>query len=405
MTDYVFVEELNCAEPLLYNISQYKPKHSYEILRTNNPDGSYCFGLKDLKKKLKEYDKNTVLQHAFPMPTNELKLGQHRDFFTDRKLPQDRALHNKIADELGLNVPAFVQVNSFEELKAFGAKHKQSGWFIKSNTHLISTVKYTDSNVRLFENATYPLMLQQEVYNYFEASLQFLTFNGHVCLLDCSISMPNLFDDDSGPKVGDTCHLIKWDIDRDAILKQIPNLGEVCKKYNINGHFDIDFIVDRNGTWWFMEFLMGRFAISDSFGQLQGLKQSYVDLVCDLYEKDVVKVKYKSKYTMGLGLFTYLPLDGYDVLTIKRPKFKKSTLMCGVCFSYFNENNDLVVKENQSRLCYFCESGNKLTDLVKYLTNIVESTEVPYKFYRTNFEKFMFFTNWLEDNYINIVRD
>lgn len=404
---YTFVEEFGGTYALENNIRDYPTKTKnlqVELLRAFKPDGKFVRSLKTLKSIVSNLGSSDILQHEYPVVWYNIERNLPSDFFCGFKVSQDRVLHNKIAKELGLNVPKSVEISSYKDLQDFKYtktfSSSKRGWYIKSTSHDVPTCPYDDSNVGMFVNSKFPLILQETIDTKFELTQQFMVANGHVCVLGVSTSIPKLFDDDSGPKVGDSTCLIKWDIDRQKILDSLPNLGKVTKKYGISGHFEIDYIVDSKGKLWFMEFLMGRFAISDSYGTLQGLACNYVDLVCKLQKRDIKpsEVKYKANYTLGTGIFTQMCYPGYlgNSLVVPVSNYEEEdTWYIPIC-SYKDKNNDIVGLPNMSRLFYIFSSGDDYKSLEKHNLVLASKIPVPYKIFRTNLSVFRKFVKYLE---------
>lgn len=391
---YYFQEVFGGAIALNDNIHNYTPSIPYKILNRYSDKGSDTLTQNKLNSFIKNLKNDDIFQVEFPLYKDVIK--RDNDFYTNEPIV-DRFKYNKIASELGLNIIDSVEITSYNNLKKFDTKGYK--WWIKSNVTDISTCLYSESCIGQFSNVEYPILLQKDIKAKFEATIQFMVFNGHFCILGCSTNYPTITD--SGPKVGDSCHLIYWDIDRDYLYKRFKNIGKICKKYGINGHFELDFLIDSKGKWWFMELLLGRFAITDSYGVLQGLDMSYINLIETLRKRDLKpnELKYKAKFTMGNCMFTNLILSDYLKFESDLPNFKDGTTILPISGR---------IKDNKyyatglCRLFCICWSSDSWSKLKSHNFSILESLNVPYPLYRTDFKNMNTFVRYITKNKINI---
>jgi phosphoribosylamine-glycine ligase len=313
----------------------------------------------------------------------------------DEKLEFDREWVSKACSQLGLPTLDFKVARSEKEARKFLTTCKWDGVVVKRmKSFTFDTYVINGKNWDLLPKNPdhYPVFLQQYVDVVAEYSHEFLVAEGNFVLISQETSTCKVFDDESGPKVGDSSCLVRFDIDSGTIMEnRYKKIGAFFKRHKIRGCFDIDYVVDKNGNSYVIEFLCGRFGSSASALVIKNMESDFLDVVSNLIFGKPTTVDFAHPYTLGRIFFTLLPMsqtsyDNIPIIGANRYRWDKAenTLITPIEGSCWNPQGELVTTEFSASLGCLIHSGDNLSLMESVTTEALEKLIYPHKHYRKN---------------------
>ena len=174
----------------------------------------------------------------------------------DATLADNKYFQHKLANEVGLNNPAFITSNSKEDLKNFLATYPDSvvkfmsqDMYVSESGEILGLYvnKITLEQLESFSNdSENPITLQKYVNKKFEVRYTVIEDEHFACAIDSQHSNKAKVD----WRRYDIPNTPHWKIDAPTSVKE--KIISLMSKLNLR-YGALDFIVDENNDWWFLE--------------------------------------------------------------------------------------------------------------------------------------------------------